>query len=330
MTVMAQVLKFLLDNGQAAVSGQALADELHVSRNAIWKAVQQLRERGYHIDSNAKGYTLLHKTIELDPQQISYSLTELWDDLHIEIHDTVESTNDLAKQFAIKHPQRSALFVATHQSKGRGRRGRSFHSALISGLYFSLVFPTMNEATTDIPRYTLVAASAIVEALETLTNQTFQIKWVNDLFYQHKKIGGILSEATTDLESGGISAVIIGIGLNLAGSFAEADAQTQQVAGTIFNEALPDSFNRNQLLQHFLERFGTYRKHFQDKTYLQTYKEHLLGVGKHVHYQKGNISHEGIIEGIDHDGQLLVRDLKGELHTLFSQEVHFSSSQFTD
>lgn len=329
MTVKQALLTLLMNQPNTVFSGQYIADQLNVSRNAVWKAIEQLRQVGYVIESVPRvGYILHQSTTALDVHQIQHHLNDFWQDMHIDLYESVTSTNDLAKQFAIESPQRNGLFIATHQSKGRGRRGRVFQSDLAHGLYVTLVFHPQGLPLTAIPQYTLVAASAMTHAIESLTQQTVDIKWINDLFAHGKKIGGILCEAVTDLETQNVSAVLVGIGLNLAGSFAHADTDTQQVAGTLFGEQLPSDFNPNQLLQQFLNQFAYYHQTFAQRTYLPHYEAHLLGIGKRVTYTEQQTEHSGTIEGIDASGQLLVRHDDGTLVALFGHDIHFSSQQF--
>ena len=330
MSTQERILALLLQTNHP-ISGQQIADQLGISRTAVWKVIEQLREQGYEITSHHKmGYHLTSISKGLNNTQIRLNLDGSWKDLHIELFDQVTSTNDVAKRFAIEHPKQAALFVATEQTQGRGRSGRPFHSHLSNGLYLSLVFQPMVQSIQEVPQFTLVAASAMVKALEELTDLSFKIKWVNDLFLNGRKIGGILTEATTDIETQSISSLIVGIGLNLAGDFDEAPDNAKQVAGTIFGKTLPADFNRNQLLNRFLHHMQIFIAEINQKSYLPYYEKHILGIGRHVHYIQNGWQHEGVIEGINEEGHLLVRDLGGTLHTLFSQEVHFSSQQFTE
>lgn len=329
MSVQTLVLNYLMSNQNLPVSGQTLAEEFSVSRNAIWKAIEILRQKGYHIDSQRNtGYQLKGISHQLDPEQILHQIDDFWQDLHIEHHKEVTSTNDLAKQFNITNPGKNGLFIAEKQTQGRGRRGRNFHSDLSQGLYFSLTIKPKVVDPQDVPRYTIAAATAVVQAIEALTGKNIQIKWVNDLFYKGRKIAGILSEAVTDLETGGFSAIVIGIGINLSGDFTAATQDVQDVAGTLFGETLPDSFNPNHLLKTFLNYFGHYHLDLLSPDFMTIYRDHLLGLNQEVTYQINTKEHSGIIEGIDSDGHLLVRQSNGELETLIGQEVHFSSKQF--
>lgn len=331
MSTQDQILALLLAQPGTPLSGQALADQLGLSRNAIWKAIEGLRQQGYQIESlGKKGYLLQKVSVSLDAHQIRQDLPAPFDDLAINIQDSVTSTNDLAKQFAIQAPGQAGLFLARKQTHGRGRSGRFFHSDLASGLYLSLVFKPQVTALEEVPQYTLLAASAMVAALEAVTGLDLRIKWVNDLFYRGRKVGGILTEATTDIESRSLSAIIIGIGLNLAGDFTQAEANTQQVAGTLFGPTLPVDFNPNQVVRLFLQHLAQYALELPDKTYLPHYEAHLLGIGRQVTYQQEGQEYSGIIQGITDQGHLLVQDPHGPIRTLFSQEVHFSSQQFAE
>lgn len=330
MSVQKLVLDYLMSHRNQPVSGQLLAEEFSVSRNAVWKAINTLREKGYHIDSQRNiGYHLKAFSHQLDSEQILHQIDEIWKDLYVENHQIVTSTNDLAKQYNITNRGQNALFIAEKQTQGRGRRGRAFHSDLSQGLYFSLTLKPKVEDLQDVPRYTIAAATALVQTIEALTDKKIQIKWVNDLFYKGRKIAGILSEAVTDLETGGFSGIVIGIGLNLSGDFTAAPQDVKEVAGTLFGESLPDSFNPNLFLKTFLNYFGLYHLDLLSPHFMAIYRQHLLGLNQEVTYQLNQEEHSGIIEGIDEDGHLLVRQPSGHLETLIGQEVHFSSKQFT-
>lgn len=329
MSVQNKVLDILLHHTDTPISGQVLADHLNVSRNAVWKAVEQLRQQGYQIDSQRNaGYQLKQVSKQIDANQITAQLDSIWEDLHVEVFQEVTSTNNLAKEFAIKNPGKNALFVSEKQSAGRGRHGRSFLSTIGEGLYFSLVIQPSTTNTQYIPRYTIAAATAVAKAVEELIHQPLQIKWVNDLFYKGLKVGGILSEATTNLESGTISAVVIGIGLNLAGNFHDAPDDVAQVAGTLFSGKLPADFNRNRLLNLFLTYFAPYHTNLMDSDFMPDYSQRLLGMNQQVEYQLNQQARQGTIIGLNPDGHLLVKEASGEVVELMGQDIHLSSQQF--
>lgn len=257
----------------------------------------------------------------LDEKQI---LKDWCQPLEITILESTTSTNDVAKK-QLRDGKDGPLLIATNkQTAGRGRLGRSFYSELSHGLYFSLAFQPKNVKFEDIPQYTILAATALVETLEQMTDKTLSIKWVNDIFYNGRKISGILSEMVTADEMG----VVVGIGINFAGEFSETSKEVQEVAGTLFGKETPDAFNQNEFLHNFIERFATFHKHFEEKEFMPIYEKHLLGIGEKVYYFIQNEKHIGTILGINNQGHLEVKKADGALETLYSQEVHFSSAQF--
>lgn len=258
---------------------------------------------------------------DLNKKQILNNLAE---PVEILILDSTTSTNDVAKE-KIHEIKDSLLLIATNkQTAGRGRLGRNFYSEISHGLYFSLAFYPEDLDIEEIPQYTVLAAAALVETLEQMTRKDLAIKWVNDIFYNGWKISGILSEMVTTNQMG----VVVGIGINFSGDFNETSEDIQQVAGTLFGSKTPESFNQNEFLRNFIERFNDYHKHFHDKTFLSIYEEHLLGVGKEVYYFNKKERHEGTILGINNQGHLKVEKKDGQVEILYSHEVHFSSRQF--
>ena len=257
----------------------------------------------------------------LDKTQIQKNLNE---PVEIILVDSTTSTNDMAKE-KIHEVKDSFLLIATNkQTAGRGRLGRNFYSEIAHGLYFSLAFQPQTVSLEEIPQYTVLAAAALVETIEKMTGKNLAIKWVNDIFYNGRKISGILSEMVTTSKVG----VVVGIGINFSGDFKETSEDIQQVAGTLFGTKTPETFNQNKFLQKFIERFTYYHKHFHDKTFLSIYEEHLLGVGKEVYYFNKKERHEGTILGINNQGHLKVEKKDGQVEILYSNEVHFSSRQF--
>ena len=258
---------------------------------------------------------------DLNKKQILNNLAE---PVEILILDSTTSTNDVAKE-KIHKIKDSLLLIATNkQTAGRGRLGRNFYSEISHGLYFSLAFYPEDLGIEEIPQYTVLAAAALVETLEQMTGKDLAIKWVNDIFYNGRKISGILSEMVTTNQMG----VVVGIGINFSGDFNETSEDTQQVAGTLFGTKTPETFNQNEFLQKFIERFTYYHQHFHDKPFLSIYEEHLLGVGKEVYYFNKKERHEGTILGINNQGHLKVEKKDGQVEILYSHEVHFNSRQF--
>lgn len=263
----------------------------------------------------------------MDIADIKINLPLTWKQLKVKYYKEIPSTNDLAKKMIKENLKDELLIISEKQTKGRGRSGRNFYSKLDHGLYFSLAIHPQTVNPNSLPLYTIAAATALMQAIETELGLKLQVKWVNDLFYKNRKVAGILTEAITDPATNQIASLVIGIGLNLAGSFKDADPTTQDVAGTLFEE-LPNDFNANKLLRQFLIVFESYHKKLLHKKFLPIYEKRLLGIDQEVSYQRKNEMNYGIIRGINEQGQLLVSNQQGELLTLFGEEIHFSSKQF--
>lgn len=328
MTTKEKILKMLLDGRHTTLSGAAMAEEIGVSRNTVWKAIQDLQAYGYTIESiPAKGYQLIGYTDQVDPFLIEYLLADS-SNFKVSYHPEVGSTNDLARQELLQFPEQSTLVIAGRQISGRGRRGRTFYSELSHGLYMSLGIRPGTDNLKEIPIYTLLTAVACMQAFKPYVEEDLQVKWVNDLFYQGRKAAGILSEMVTHLENYDVPGIVIGIGINLAGQFSKARPEIQDVAGTIFGKEIPKEFNVNEFIVSFLNYFTDYQDQLPQKSFLDIYKERLLGLNQDIHYYIGEEKHTGIIRGINEEGHLLVEDDQHQIKALYGQEIHFSSTQF--
>ena len=190
------------------ISGQQLAEALGVSRAAIHKAALALTAQGYALDSAPRrGYRLAGGDPFCAEAVGEYPAP-------IYIYDTLESSNLTAKQLALAGAPHGTLVLAGQQKAGRGRLGRRFESPAGQGVYCSLLLrPALSAA--DAQTATIAAAVSVARAVKALCGLELGIKWVNDLYYQGKKVCGILTEAGTDIESGQVEWLVVGIGLNL-------------------------------------------------------------------------------------------------------------------
>lgn len=193
------------------ISGGELARILGVSRAAVWKAVESLRESGYVIDAaSGRGYRL-KPTDVLDGIRIEKYLSTPW---RVETMPSATSTNDVAKERAASGHDFYAVAADT-QTRGKGRLGRKFFSPAGAGLYLSAVVrPHLN--MDDCGKITAFAAVAAAHAIEKVCGVKVDIKWVNDLYFEGRKLCGILTEGNVDFEGGSLEYAVIGIGINVA------------------------------------------------------------------------------------------------------------------
>lgn len=267
---------------------------------------------------------------ELNREQIQAGIHSDSQTLNIELLDSVSSTNDVAKQVVREQSDKMTLIATNKQTAGRGRNGKSFYSKLDHGLYFTLAFQPNTKRIENIPLYTILAATTLVQVLNKKLEESLAIKWVNDIFYKGKKISGILSEMVSGGGSGAVPGIVIGIGINFAGDFSQTEENIQTVAGTLFGEKSPEDFNQNDFLSAFINQFHEYHKHFEQKAFMPIYEKHLLGIGKQITYTQKEKKHQGIIQGINERGHLLVLKPDQTIETLYGQAVHFGSQQFTE
>ena len=320
------VLLYLQENSGEPISGEKMALALNKSRTSIWKAIQSLKKEGYAIDSSTnKGYTLSENNDVLSEQQINQELIQQHHpiDWVIQTMESTTSTNDLAKLYANQNSTTPAIFISEEQTAGRGRLGRKFVSPAKSGLYISLcLFPTV--ALEDLSLITCATAVACVETLEELTGKSLNIKWVNDLFCQDKKVGGILTEVISDFESQQVQALIVGIGINLIDSPQSFPEELHSIVGSIFSskeEYNESSFNRNHFIAQFLEKWTFYYQNLSKREFISTYKEHSNVIGKFVNVFEGSQTYSAYAKDIDENGHLVVEKEDNSLHTLSYGEV---------
>ena len=209
------------------ISGEQLAQTLGVSRAAIHKAAAALAAQGYALEAAPRrGYRLAGG----DP----FSREEVGEyPAPIHLYDQLESSNQTAKQLALSGAPHGTLVLTNQQSAGRGRMGRRFESPAGRGVYLSLVL-RVNVPVRKALGVTISAAVAVARAVKKRCGLELSIKWVNDLYYQGKKVCGILTEAGTSVESGQLEWLVVGIGLNLTSTAADWPDELAQTAGSLF------------------------------------------------------------------------------------------------
>ena len=238
MRIQDAVLDALEKNRGEYLSGEQLASSLGVSRNAVWKAIQKLEEAGHKIRAVPKrGYTLAPESDVLTVQSVSRFLdTDM--PVYLQVQTEVTSTNTLLKAQAEQGAPEGTVLIAESQTAGKGRLGRHFTSPPGTGIYFSLLLRPHCTAEKSL-FITTTAAVAVCEAIEQVTGLNPQIKWVNDVYLNEKKVCGILTEASVDFENGGLNWAVLGIGINIAVPEEGFPEEIRSIAGAIFDGPCP-------------------------------------------------------------------------------------------
>ena len=208
MTVKEQVLLLLENHRGEFFSGQEIAQQLSISRAGVWKAVKVLQKEGYAIEAvNNRGYVLQKAPDVLSAAFIEQKLREKNIPLHVRVEKMVDSTNNELKRYVVNGEKRDMVLLAKEQSAGRGRRGHSFYSPEGTGLYMSLLLHP-DAGPKEAAMLTTLTAVAAAKAVEKVSGETVQIKWVNDVWMRGLKISGILTEGSASLEEGKLEYVI--------------------------------------------------------------------------------------------------------------------------
>lgn len=322
MSTVEKLLELLKNNRETSLSGQKIGDTLGISRSAVWKAVEQLRNDGYEIESRPHvGYRLLNAPDLLSYREISRYISG---PCELKVYDTVDSTLRIASEYPLG--DRPLYIVADCQTAGRGRLGRSFASPSGSGLYLTLAFKP--EFEIDKALYvTMAAAVASAKAIEKVCGISPDIKWVNDLFYKGKKICGILTEAKTSLEVSHIDSLLIGIGINCFPGGLPDDLSS--IAGSVSDTA--GSFSRNELAAEVFNQLTEILKNLEGKEFMDDYRSRCFILGRNISvhpHLNGEVIKAHAMD-IDENGGLVVTyldgDKAGQTDTLTTGEVSVRS-----
>lgn len=313
-----RLLELFEERKGSFLSGEDIAQALSVSRTAVWKAVNALRQEGYPIEAATnRGYCLPEKTDVLSEQGIRRSLKPEWHQLDITVLPTVGSTNALIREMAGRGGPEGCVAVAGEQTAGRGRSGRQFYSPKDTGIYLSLLLRPRHCAVQRAAGFTSMAAVAMCEAIEAVSGENAQIKWVNDVFVRGKKVCGILTEASLGMENGEVEYVVLGAGVNVYPPRGGFPGDLAPIAGAVLEEIQNDA--KNRLAGEFISRVMDMYTAPEMGGYVEKYRERSLVLGKTVTLLPQGRS--AFVYGIDDACRLLVRDDNGETACLSYGEI---------
>ena len=273
----------MLINSSDYISGESASKALGVSRAAVNSAVMSLRNDGYGIDSSTnRGYLLTDRPDRLDPGSIGAFLpAERTAD--ITVLPVVDSTNTYCKDLARKGAPQGTVVIADCQTGGKGRRGRSFVSPPGVGLYLSYLMRP-DSGIENISEITCWTAVAVCEAISDCFGLEPQIKWVNDVLMNKKKICGILTEASFEAESGTIDSLVIGIGINVNEKRSDFPDELEKIATSISIENGGKTFMRSELAAALIKRLDALASSWPGShdDYLDSYRSHCITTGNRI------------------------------------------------
>ena len=322
-----QLLMLFENNKGLFLSGEYIAEILGISRTAVWKSVQTLRNEGYNISAvRNKGYSLSVESDILSTQGIKKYLKKDWSDMALEVHQSVNSTNTVAREKAATGAADGYTVVAGNQTAGRGRMGRSFHSPAKTGIYISIVLRPERYDPQQAVKLTTMAAVAVCEAIESVSGEKAEIKWVNDVFVQEKKVCGILTEASFNLEDGMLEYAVLGVGINVFEPEGGFPDEIKNIAGAVFSKSENDAKNRlaGQFINHFMKYYHNVNG---DSDYAEEYRRRSFVIGKNVNVITPKGTREALVLDVDRECRLLVEYEDGTRESLFSGEISIRLTQ---
>lgn len=291
-------------------SGAEVARRAGVSRTAVWKKIEALRERGYQIEAErGRGYRLIGGPDRVGALEISTHLRAARFGAEIVHRDEVDSTNRLAGELARAGAAEGTVVVAEAQSAGRGRLGRTWTSPTNVNLYLSVVLrPAVPPA--QVTSLSLVAALAVVDAVRETTALEPGIKWPNDVLLGARKLAGILTEMEAEAER--VRFLILGIGVNLNSGVQDFPPELRRKASSLkmaSGETVDRAAFAGSLLTH-LE--GLYDRFLAEgfRALLPRYEEYHSLAGRRVRVD-GGTPLSGTVRGVSADGALLVETDRG-------------------
>ena len=320
------VLLNILENAEDFVSGNELAGRLGVTRASIWKYIKALKSDGYDIDAvTNRGYRLSASSDVVTACGIAEELGTDADNFSIEVLGSCTSTNTVLKERAGSLSEWHTV-IAGSQTAGRGRLGRSFYSPEGTGLYMSILLRPKLTAE-DAVFITTAAAVAMCRAIDEIAGIRAEIKWVNDIFVNDRKVCGILTEASVDMESGAIEYAILGVGINVTAPEAGFPEELSDIAGAVFERRQNNI--RNRLAAAFLKHIFLLCSALPESDFVNEYQERCFLVGRHVNVMRGGDSGSAVVLGVDDRCRLMVRYADGREDVLSSGEVSVRSAEIS-
>jgi BirA family biotin operon repressor/biotin-[acetyl-CoA-carboxylase] ligase len=322
VTVDAEILKALRDAREDAVSGADLAERLGISRAAIWARIEELRALGYGIHASPHdGYRLQSAPDALHGDDLMAMLgARRLIGRDIRVFQETTSTNDVVDRLGRDGVKEGVVVFAESQTKGRGRLGRTWVSAERKGLWFSILLrpPLPPQAATQI---TVASGVALARALRAGTGLECGIKWPNDILVKDRKLCGILTEMTAELDK--IKYMVLGIGVNVNFEPAEFPADLRKIATSLRIEG-KRTFNRAELAAKILEEIDSaYERLLRGgfAAIADEWEALCTTIGRDVEISSGDRSIRGRAESLDSEGALLIRTEHGRLERIIGGDV---------
>ena len=311
-----RIINFLKET-DGYVSGEEISRRCGMSRAAIWKYMQELRQDGFDVVAVPHlGYKLVATPDKLLPSEIQHGLKTRYLGKKIIYEDTVSSTMDVAFRLGMEGAVEGTLVCAEGQTKGKGRLGRHWNSPKGKGIYMSVILrPSL--PPTEVAQLTLLAAVAACEAIQRVSGAGARIKWPNDILVENRKLAGILTELSAETDR--VRFVVIGIGINVNTPLSVLPAQA-----TSLKEETQKKISRVELLQEILQDLEDWYERLKKQGFapiVQRWKELSSTLGKRIRLVDPGGEIEGEAVDLDKTGALMIRNDAGLIVSKISGDV---------
>lgn len=309
-----------LRQAKGYVSGQELCEEFGVSRTAVWKTINQLKKEGYEIEAvQNRGYRITKTPDVISAEEIKSRLDTMWAGCQVKYYDVLDSTNICAKRLAEEGAPNGTLVIAERQTAGRGRRGRQWETLEGTSIAMTLLMrPKLRPEKASM--LTLVMGMAVTKALRKILGLECKIKWPNDVVFEGRKICGILTEMSAEIDA--INYLVIGCGINANAEEVPLELQDKAVSLRMITGY---EVNRAEIIgccMKCLEEYYQIFEQTQDMSkLLEEYNHFLVSIGKEVCVLDPAGEFGGISQGINEAGELLVKKKDGSMAEIYAGEV---------
>lgn len=318
-----KLIDYLHAHADDFISGQKLADELGVSRNAIWKHIKELKKDGYVIEAQPrKGYQIQQLPDKMSENTLKWGLDTEWLGKTIIHKPSTSSTQNIAHELAREGAPHGTIVIADRQTGGKGRMNRSFHSDSDEGIWMSLLIrPQILPYLA--PQLTLLTATVLAEAIDTMFHIEAQIKWPNDVLIDEKKAAGILTEMHAEQDQ--IQYVVIGIGINVYQEQSDFHDDIQDKATSIGMHT-NQTIDKQTLIQEILKTFECQYEAFLKSGFPEVkekWEKYGFKIGEMISIKTMQKTWNATFLGISEDGALLTQVPGKEPERIYSAEIEW-------
>jgi BirA family transcriptional regulator, biotin operon repressor / biotin---[acetyl-CoA-carboxylase] ligase len=323
--VQSQLRKELLDAftnaGGTYLSGQHIAELLGCSRTAVWKHIEELRKEGFELEAvRRKGYRIVKTPEKITADELRLGLKTEFIGKNIHYEESVESTQKIAHRLTYEDAPEGTVIIAEEQLSGRGRMNRKWHSPKYTGIWMSIILRP-NIPLPKAPQLTLLAAVAIVQAIEDLTGVLPEIKWPNDILINGKKVTGILTEL--EAEADRINSIIIGIGMNVNQTKEDFPPELQSIATSLLIEK-GEKISRADVIKGIFMNLEKLYLLYLEEGFLPIkllWESYAISIGRKITARTLTHTIVGKAQGITNEGVLMIEDEQGKIHQVYSADI---------